>query len=116
MKKRALLFMSLLLFVVFAAVQVSTQEQRELRAITVRSGTVSNGVVILAVQEGNDSFELQCNKDVSGCTVLKPGEYSMIRLPKNHGLYDCANVEIYRKSADAETGDRLGQYCLVGAK
>jgi hypothetical protein len=92
------------------------QEQNDLQKITVKNRESNNGVVILAVQDGKSSFELQCNKGASGCTALDPGEYMMLRLPKNQGMYDCTNAEIYRKGANAQSGERLGQYCLIETK
>jgi hypothetical protein len=115
MRKAAILF-GVLLIVLFVPLALSAQEQLESQKITVKGKEVNNGVVILAVQEGKNSFDLRCNKDVSGCTILEPGEYTMVRLPKNRGLYDCANAEVYRKSANSEVGDKLGQYCLVETK
>lgn len=112
MRRAATLF-GVVLIVLFVPLALSAQEQLESQKITVKGKEVSNGVVILAVQEGKNSFDLQCNKSLSGCTILEPGEYMMVRLPKNRGLYDCANAEVYRKSANSEVGDRLGQYCLV---
>jgi hypothetical protein len=112
MGKAAILF-GVLLIVLFVPLALSAQEQLELQKITVKGKELNNGVVILAVQEGKNSFDLRCNKDVSGCTVLEPGDYMMVRLPKNRGLYDCANAEVYRKAANSEVGDKLGQYCLV---
>jgi hypothetical protein len=112
MRKAAILF-GVLLIVLFVPLALSAQEQLESQKITVKGKEVNNGVVILAVQEGKNSFDLRCNKGVSGCTILEPGEYMMVRLPKNRGLYDCANAEVYRKSARPEVGDMLGQYCLV---
>ena len=61
-------------------------------------------------------MRLQCNKDVAGCAALETEDYLMVRLPKNHGMYDCANAEVYRKAANSEAGERLGQYCLVQSK
>jgi hypothetical protein len=116
MKKGVILFVASLLFVFFAAVGVLTQEQRELRTITVRSNAVNNGVVILVAQEGRNSFELQCTKNVFGCTVLEPGNYLMARLPKDHGIYECANADIYRTTTDSKLGNKIGQYCLVEEK
>jgi hypothetical protein len=115
MRKAAILF-GVLLIVLFVPLALSAQEQLESQKITVKGKEVNNGVVILAVQEGKNSFDLRCNKDVSGCTILEPGEYTMVRLPKNRGLYDCANAEVYRKSANSEVGDKFGQYCLVETK
>jgi hypothetical protein len=114
--RKAAILLGVLLIVLFVPTALSTQEQFESQKITVKGKEVNNGVVILAVQEGRNSFDLRCNKDVSGCTVLEPGEYTMVRLPKNRGLYDCANAEVYRKSANSEVGDKLGQYCLVETK
>ena len=116
MRKAINLFVALLLCVFFAALQMSAQEQRDVKTITVRSSEVNNGVVILAAREGKNSFDLQCNKNLPGCTVLDPGDYSMVRLPKNYGVYDCANVELYRTTNDSAVSDKLGQYCLVEGK
>ena len=107
---------ALVLFLLFAPIALSAQAQPEPQKITVKSKEVNNGVVILGVQEGKNSFELQCNKDVSGCAVLQAGDYLMVRLPKNRGMYDCANAEVYPKTANSEAGEKLGQYCLVETK
>jgi hypothetical protein len=116
MKKVTILLVALLLGLSFAAARMLAQEQRDATTITVRSSEVNNGVVILAVREGKNSFELQCNKNLPGCAVLEPGNYSMIRLPKNYGVYDCANVDMYRTTNDSKLGDKIGQYCLVEGK
>jgi hypothetical protein len=116
MRQAAILFVGVLLIVLFAPLALSGQEQAESQKITVKGKEVNNGVVILAVQQGRNSFDLRCNKDISGCTVLEPGDYMIVRLPKNRGLYDCANAEVYRRSANPEGGDKLGQYCLVETK
>jgi hypothetical protein len=107
---------ALVLFLLFAPIALSAQDQPEPQKITVKSKEVNNGVVILGVQEGKNSFELQCNKDVAGCAVLDAGDYLMVRLPKNRGMYDCANAEVFRKGANSESGERIGQYCLVQSK
>jgi len=101
---------AIILVALFGGVQVLAQEKSQ---ITVKNSAVSNGVVIVAAQAGRASIELQCNKDISGCEVLEPGDYVMVRLPKNHGVYDCANVDIYPKSADPETTQKLGEYCVT---
>jgi hypothetical protein len=116
MKKAVILCMAIVALVLFVPVALSAQEQSEAEKVTIKSKEVNNGVVILAVHGVKNSFELQCNKGATGCTLLDPGEYIMVRLPKNHGLYDCANAEVYRKSADTQTGDKMGQYCLVETK
>ena len=114
MKAPLILFVAvLILFLLVAPGAPSSQEQRDTQNITVKSKEVNNGVVILSAQNGKNSFELQCNKDASGCAILEPGDYAMVRLPKNHGLYDCANAEVYRRSANSEEGGLLGQYCLI---
>jgi|SRR5580704_2112328 alcohol dehydrogenase YqhD (iron-dependent ADH family) len=117
MKKASILLVAFVLCFSFAsAVQALAQEQRDVTTITVKSSEVNNGVVILAAREGKNSFELQCNKNLPGCAVLEPGNYSMVRLPKNYGVYDCANVEMYRTTNDSKLGDRIGQYCLLEGK
>ncbi|MGC2197070.1 MAG: hypothetical protein WA628_20505 [Terriglobales bacterium] len=117
MKKTIILFIAaLVLLILFTPVALSAQTGQEPQKITVKSRAVSNGVVILAAQDAKNSFELQCNKDLTGCTALEPGDYLMIRLPKNRGMYDCANAEVYRKSANSEVDNKLGQYCLVQAR
>jgi hypothetical protein len=107
---------ALVLTLLFAPVALSAQEQRDSQNISIKSKEISNGVVILSVQNSKSSFDLQCNKDFAGCAVLNPGDYVMVRLPKNRGLYDCVNAEVYGKTANAELGDRLGQYCLIEKK
>lgn len=113
MKEGAVLFFALLFFVFLAAVPMLAQEQPESRAVTIKNSEVNNGVVILTVQEGKNSIQLQCNQGMSGCAVLEPGNYTMLRLPKNRGVYQCTNVEIYRVTTGSDLGDRIGQYCLV---
>ena len=86
--------------------------------ITVRDSEVNNGVVIVTVHstnptEGKASFALHCNKGMHDCTIPEPGSYVMVRLPKNYGMYDCANVHLYLPSSDLETGKKIGEYCLV---
>jgi hypothetical protein len=110
-----LLIATMVLLVLFAPPALSAQDQ-ERQKITVKSREVNNGVVILSVQDGKGSFELQCNKNMNWCAVLEPGEYQMVRLPKNWGLYDCANAEVYPKANGSETGEKLGAYCLVQSK
>jgi len=102
---------AVLIVLLFGAVSARSQE-REL--ITVKSAEVNNGVVLIAAQGERTSIELQCNKDFLGCAVLKPGTYLMVRLPKNHGPYECANVTVYAKGASLDTvGEQLGSYCIA---
>ena len=38
----------------------------------------------------------------------------MVRLPKNWGTYDCANVDVYHEPVNHEDlGQKLGEYCLL---
>ncbi|HEX4919837.1 MAG TPA: hypothetical protein VFV92_03760 [Candidatus Bathyarchaeia archaeon] len=116
MRQAAILALAVFQCVFSSPTALRAQEPLESLKITVTGKEVTNGVVILTVQDGQNSFELRCNKDLSGCTILQPGEYMMVRLPKNRGLYDCANAEVYRKSANSEVGEKLGQYCMVESK
>lgn len=93
-----------------AAVMLLAQEKS---LITVKESTTTTGVVIITAAENGKPLELQCNQSMSACTALKPGEYWMVRLPKNYGMYDCANVDLFPKSADPESGEKVGEYCLV---
>ena len=106
---------AVLLTQLYAPAILSAQEQ-ESQKITVKNKEVNNVLVILAVQSSKSSFELQCNKNFAGCTALDPGDYLMVRLGRNRGLYDCVNAEVYGKNANSEMGDRLGQYCLIDKK
>jgi len=100
----------LILLAVCAAVPLLAQQEQQ---ITVKGGEVSNGVVIVTAQAGKTFLDLRCNKDATDCRILEPGNYEMVRLPKNRGLYDCADVRVYRKIADSETGQLVGEYCLA---
>jgi hypothetical protein len=101
---------AIILVALFAGVRALAQDKSQ---ITVKNNAVNNGVVTVMAQTGRTSLELRCNKDISGCRVLEPGDYVMVRLPKNHGVYDCANVDIYPKSADPEVTEKLGEYCVT---
>jgi hypothetical protein len=116
MKTLILIIAAFVLVILIVPPALSAQDQPEAQKITVKSKEVNNGVVVLSAQDGKNSFDLQCNKDMNGCAVLDPGEYMMVRLPKNRGMYDCTNAEVYRKSAGSDPGERLGQYCLVQSK
>jgi hypothetical protein len=113
MKRNVLLVLAAIVLMLLAPIALSAQEQQEPQKITVKSKEINNGVVILAVQEGKSAFELQCNKDVAGCVALETGDYVMVRLPKNRGMYDCANVDVYPKGANTEAGGKIGEYCLL---
>src|ERR1700758_2688776 len=97
MKKGIVFFAVIFLFLLIASVQGWAQDSVQ---ISVKRSDVFNGVVIVTGLEGKTPLELQCNQGVSSCNVLQPGNYFMLRLPKNRGLYDCANAHVYRNSAD----------------
>jgi hypothetical protein len=100
---------SILLF--FGAISARSQEKE---LITVKNVELNNGVVLITAQGEKTSIDLQCNKDFLGCTVLKPGGYVMVRLPKNHGPYECSNVTVYEKGQNPDTvGTQLGSYCIA---
>jgi len=104
MRQLALLI-TLLIAVQLLAIEKST--------ITVKETTVSGDVVLVTIQESGKSFELQCTKGAPNCATPKPGSYWMVRLPKNHGYYDCANVDLYAQSADPESGGTIfAEYCI----
>ena len=101
---------ALFVFVILATLLAVAQE---LSQITVKSSELNSGVVIITAMEGKSSLELQCNKSMIGCKALEPGNYVLVRLPKNHGMYDCANVEIFASGADPAESQRIGAYCLT---
>jgi len=107
---------AIILLVVLVGAQLMAQEKS---TITVKSSEVSNGVVIvMALQpatagQAKASYELHCNKGVSGCKAPVPGTYQMVRLPKNWGTYDCDNVDLYQGSDDPATSQKVGEYCLI---
>jgi hypothetical protein len=99
-----------LLCTLFLAAQVLAIEKSQ---ITVKETTVSGDVVLVTIQESGKSYQLQCTKGAPNCAAPQPGIYWMIRLPKNHGYYDCANVDLYVQSADPEHGGMLlAEYCI----
>jgi hypothetical protein len=101
---------SIVLFLLVCAALLFAQDKS---LITVKDSTVNNGVVIVNINESGKPFELQCNKSAPHCTAPQPGSYWMVRLPKNHGLYDCANVDLYSQSGNSESQDTiLGEYCI----
>lgn len=112
MKKTAILFAALTaLFVIVATEQAFTQERTPVK---VKGSEVVTGVVIVEILKDGKPLELQCNQGAVSCKTLKSGSYVMVELPKNYGLYDCKNVEIYREDKDKpEGGELLGAYCLI---
>ena len=106
---------ALILLMLASGIPLMAQDQS---TITVKNSEVNNGVVIVtAVQaptEGQPkaSLQLNCNKGASACKAPEPGTYLMVRLPKNWGMYDCQNVDLYAASADLATAQKVGEYCL----
>ena len=106
---------ALILLVLAVGVQVVAQDNA---TITVKNSETNNGVVIItAIQaptgdQAKLSLELHCNKGASACKAPEPGTYLMVRLPKNWGMYDCQNVDLYPTSADPATAQKIGEYCL----
>jgi hypothetical protein len=80
--------------------------------VTVKSSQVTSGVVLITISENGKTFDLQCNDGHAYCKTVKPGDYQMVRLAKNRGMYDCQNVDLYPKAADTEQEEKLGEYCL----
>ncbi len=81
-------------------------------SVTVKNTSTSNGVILVNISEQGKSFELQCTQSAPNCKAPPAGTYWMVRLPKNYGLYDCANVDLYAQSEDPEQGQKTGEYCL----
>ena len=106
---------AIFLLVFFVGLSAMAQDKS---TITVKNSATNNGVIIItAVQSATDdqakrSLELHCNKGASACKAPEPGEYLMVRLPKNWGMYDCADVDLYPTSADPNTAQKTGEYCL----
>ena len=109
-------FLFFCLFGLLAAMQLMAQDKS---LVTVKGGEVNSGVVILTVHQAAtpesaaESFTLHCNKGVEGCKVPQPGTYLMVRLPRNWGVYDCNNVDLYPSTADPATSQKISEYCLI---
>jgi hypothetical protein len=112
MKKAISLFGVLTaVFIILASARARAQEKTPVK---VKSSQVVTGVVIVHVQKGGDFLELQCNEGAGSCKALASGDYMMVELPKNYGMYDCKNVEVYRGNVDKpEAAELVGAYCLM---
>lgn len=105
---------TLSILLAFFLLGLKTPRAQEKSFITIKSGEVNNRVVILDVVKAGKAYELQCNQGTRGCASLKGGKYQMVELPKNYGVYDCQNVEVYPESATIlDENQKLGEYCLV---
>ena len=107
---------AMILLVLMVGAQLAAQDKT---TVMVKGSEVNNGVVIVNVlqaataDQAKASFELNCNKGNSACKAPEPGTYLMVRLPKNWGMYDCANVDLYPASANPATDQKIGEYCLI---
>jgi len=112
MKRTVSLFVVLTAaFVILATQQAFVQDKTPVK---VKSSEVVTGVVIVHVQKEAKSLVLQCNEGMGYCRALQSGSYLMVELPKNYGMYDCKNVEMYRGDQDKpEAAEKIGAYCLV---
>ncbi|HUB02251.1 MAG TPA: hypothetical protein VL983_06180 [Terriglobales bacterium] len=110
MKKGTMLLVAVL-FLLFGATKVLSQEKSA--AISVKASELNNGVVILTVVREGKEYELQCNQGTSNCTQLKSGKYQMVELPKNMGMYDCRDVQIFADGANPAVDKKIGEYCLT---
>jgi len=98
-------------FVILVTQQAFVQERTPVK---VTSSEVVTGVVIVHVQKDGKALELQCNQGMSGCKSLPSGSYLMVELPKNYGIYDCKNVEMYRGDQDKpDEAEMIGNYCMM---
>ena len=111
---KRIVFLLAVLTVAFAIPATQPAFAQEKTPVKVKSSEVVTGVVIVHVQKDGKSLELQCNEGVPTCKALPGGNYLLVELPKNYGMYDCKNVEIYQGNQDKpEAGEMAGAYCLV---
>ncbi len=117
MKKTVSLLAALIaLFVMLAAERGMADDRSQVK---VKGSKTVNGVIVVDFLKAGKAAQLQCNDGQPACTSLKAGDYWMVELPENHGMYDCKNVEVY--PGDKDPGDeddrdqanRLGAYCLI---
>jgi len=98
-------------FVIMAGVLAFAQDKTPVK---VKSSAVVTGVVIVQVDKNGKPLQLQCNEGMTNCKSLAAGNYLMLELPENRGMYDCKNVEMYRGAPDKpDEAELIGNYCLV---
>jgi hypothetical protein len=97
-------------FLLFSAAKVFSQEKSP---ITVKGSELNNGVVIVDVVKDGKGYDLQCNEGSGRCISLKSGKYLMVEMPKNTGMYECRDVQIYADGGEPAAGKQIGEYCLV---
>ena|SRR5437868_11554722 len=98
-----------IILMIFGSVLLFADEKSP---VVVKNTSVTTGVIIIDVQLKGKPAELQCNEGSPSCTKLKAGDYTIVQLPKNHGMYDCQNVEIYSPTAP-DNDEKIGAYCLI---
>ena len=108
--KRAAMLSLVAFFLLFGATKVLSQEKS---AITVKGSELNNGVVIVDVVKDGKGYDLQCNEGSGRCIALKGGKYLMVQMPKNTGMYECRDVQIYAEGTDPAASKQIGEYCLV---
>ncbi|ABF39963.1 hypothetical protein Acid345_0960 [Candidatus Koribacter versatilis Ellin345] len=101
----------LVCLILLMAVQVWAQDKTK---VTVKSTEKNNGVVIVTINisDAKKSVDLNCNDGTPSCAAPKAGEYWMVKLPKNHGVYDCQCVDLFPVTADPDSDPKLGEYCM----
>jgi|NGEPerStandDraft_6_1074524.scaffolds.fasta_scaffold31779_2 hypothetical protein len=100
----------LVCLILLISVQVLAGEKMK---VTVKSTEKNSGVIIVAVNDGKKMAELNCNEGFPECAAPKPGEYWMVTLPKNHGVYECQNVDLFPGASDPDDAKKVGEYCLL---
>ena len=102
-----------MLFLLFGSVSARSQETPQASPITVKSRQTYKGLVVLNILKAGKAFELSCNEGLARCNSVQPGKYVMVQLPKNRGMYECDNVELYPEGTEEPTPEkRLGSYCM----
>jgi hypothetical protein len=101
--------------VLLLATPLVADDENSTSLIAVKGSQKASGVITLQISQGTKSLELNCNEGMSGCADLKKGNYRMLVLPKNRGMYDCQNVRVFAESStDPDNDEKLGEYCLAG--
>lgn len=114
MRNVIVLFLLFATFFLLGAVALA-EDDTPASLITVKNSEKNSGVITLQVVKDSKTIELQCNDGMPSCSDLKKGNYKMVELPKNHGIYDCKNVRVYAESAvGSDDDEKLGEYCLIG--
>jgi hypothetical protein len=101
-------------FLVIFLLQAGSLRAQQKSVVDVKASRFSNGVVLVEILKGAKGFDLQCNQGAPACEPLKAGKYQLLELPKNTGMYECQDVQVFSESDDASDPDKkLGEYCLT---